>query len=740
MLRRRPLVYFSVAAAVAIAAAVGGEIFLVGRVIGHSRRADLRFANGVAHHVNAALADEARQMRELLEALPLDEGAPAVRAALRVQPQSMFEPGGLWVFRGEDAPVGVESPASQLPPREVLLPALRAARQSNQLAVTSLWVGVDGAPRITMVQVGGTPEAWRALVGNVRLDQQPFLSHFGFYLSDSEVRLQLLDAAGMGLFSTEPAERYRSVVHGTYLLDGVRQGQSGQLKCHACHEGKAGETTREDELATLAPVKGTQWSVLVRENPAQLRQVLNETAGTVVALVSMILGAFTGFYWLLTHRVLKPLRQLATAAVAVHAATPSNEPPSASRDDMKEVARSFEPMLAPAGTAGGSRPALAQPTATAPPGALRDALKKALATAVHGYRHIENVSALVVSVEGEALDGPLLVVGTLGEGSEPVEAVLRRLGHGKSTVECEELLAAGIDPAKLQNIEAFYRRSVRALHILHGDVWVGVSDTAAARQLKPMSVLIAMHVQGILDRSLLSDTLWQEYREKSRMLGHLFEAETEERKRIAREIHDDTAQALAALALKLEAFPVGRDLEAQQAAVRTAQERLRGIIDSTDRIMKRLRPALLDDLGLADAVRALGEDVLVGAGIDFELDAPDKEIAAAPEIEDAVFRVFQEAASNVVRHAQARNVSASLELVGGKIVGSFEDDGQGLQTPPSDRAGDRPRFGLLGMRERITQLGGEIQLSASESGGVRIDVTVPYRAAERPQHSAGAAP
>lgn len=736
MVRRRPLVYFSAAAAVTIGAAVVGEVFLVGRVVEHSRRADLRFATGVAHHVSATLEDERRYLVALLRRLPLAGGPAAVKAALRDEPESMYEPGGLQVFTPDAWAVGAEGSPGGLAPRRLLLPALREARQTGNVAVTSLWRGTDGHPRISLVVAERWGTGWRAAVGNVRLDQPAFLNHFGFYLSDDEVRLQILDGAGVALFSTEFKERYRSAVHGTYLLDKVRQGEPAQLKCHACHEGQGGEATREDEISTLAPVRGTGWSVLVRENPAQLRQVLNETAGTVVALVGMILGAFTGFYWLLTRRVLRPLRQLATAAVAVQAATPSNEPPAAPRDEMKVLTSSFEQMLGQVqSTANGDEPApasvLVPAPATAPPGELREALQKALATAVHGYRHVEIISAIVVSVEGDAVGAPPLVVGTLGEDTNRLEALLRKLGGEKGVLTREDVVAAGEDPAPLQNIDVFYRRSLRALHALHGTVWVGASDRDPARHLRPMAVLIALHVQSILDRSLLSDTLWSEYREKTRMLGHLFEAETEERKRIAREIHDDTSQSLTALMLRLEAFPFQGSKESQEQWLHTTQERVRGIIDSTDRIMKRLRPALLDDLGLVDAVRALGEDVLTSAGVDFELDAPEEEIGAAPEIEDAIFRVFQEAASNVVRHAQAQNVSASLEVVDGQIVGSFEDDGRGLQPAAGESHGDRPRFGLLGMKERISQLGGKFKISTSESGGLRIDVEVPFRPAAR---------
>ncbi len=715
MHRRRVLLYFTAVATMIIAATVAAELLLVLRVVEHARQADLRFATGVAHHVATSLAEQEVRLAAVLARLPVERGEQAVREALRREVDSSFEPNGIAAFSDQLWNVGAERSPGGSPPREVLLPALRRARQTGRLVETALWWGSDDMPRVSLVVAATSGARWRAVAGSMRLDGRAFLGQFGFFLTSEDVRLQLVDGAGVALFSTVPRERYRSVVHGTYLLDSVLETQAAQLRCHGCHEEAGSAARREDEVATLARVAGSSWSVLLREDPAELRGVLTETVVTLVVLICLILGAFGGFYALLTWRVLRPMRQLASAASAVSVATAQKVTPPAPVGDLELLERSFEAMLgdlsaAPPPAAGLPPRPLLPPAADAVDveTALRQDLERMLAAAVDGYRKIELVTAIVVTVEGEAIGEPPLVVATPG-----AEAVRQRAS------------------------DAYQRTELRALDGLRGEVWIGATDTEAARHLMPISVLITLQVQAIVDRGALSSTLSQEHSEKTRMLGHLFEAEAAERKRIAREIHDDTSQALTALLLSLGAFPLEGSAQQQAEAVRTAEERVGDIIDSTNRIMKRLRPALLDDLGLLDALRALGEDVLTAAGLRFELEAPDEALRAPAEVEDAVFRVFQEGAANIVRHAHAHRVMAGLRAHDGRIVGWLEDDGRGLEPRAAARFGDRPRFGLLGMRERITQLGGTFQLSTPKSGGLRIDISVPVDTAARAVRVAG---
>jgi len=155
------------------------------------------------------------------------------------------------------------------------------------------------------------------------------------------------------------------------------------------------------------------------------------------------------------------------------------------------------------------------------------------------------------------------------------------------------------------------------------------------------------------------------------------------------------------------------------------------VLDQTDRLIRRLRPAVLDDLGLVEAVRTTGENSLVDSGISFHFEVHEgEETRLSRDLEVAVYRVFQEAMTNVLRHANAKSVRVELDIGLDLLRASVEDDGSGMSFSSNEHATDRPRWGLVGMRERIFQLNGSINFGPSDSGGVRIEFEVPLRPKE----------
>jgi len=216
-------------------------------------------------------------------------------------------------------------------------------------------------------------------------------------------------------------------------------------------------------------------------------------------------------------------------------------------------------------------------------------------------------------------------------------------------------------------------------------------------------------------------------REREEALEHLYEkvvgAQEDERKRIARELHDDTSQSLAALVMALDgamttlkAGGAPRLEEAKALAVRTIEEVHRMILD--------LRPSVLDDLGLLSAIRWYAERHLVPRGVSVrcEFEARDRRLPAA--FETAVFRVCQEAMSNVARHAQAESVLIQVSESEGALHIEFEDDGRGFDPEKVSQAHRRP-FGLMGIRERVDILGGSVRIDSAPGKGTRLHIEVP---------------
>jgi len=211
------------------------------------------------------------------------------------------------------------------------------------------------------------------------------------------------------------------------------------------------------------------------------------------------------------------------------------------------------------------------------------------------------------------------------------------------------------------------------------------------------------------------------------------EARERERARWAREIHDESIQGIGALRLRLAN---ARDLDDAEALKRVVAEVLEGLgheIDSLRHLITELRPAALDDLGLEAALQALARRAQAIDSLDVrtQIDLPADE-RLDPEIEGTVYRVMQEALTNVARHAQASSAVIAVRESAGALLASVTDDGIGM--PDADRLGPREDglaggFGMSGMGERAELVGGEITFDAAPGGGTIVTLSIPLRGA-----------
>jgi signal transduction histidine kinase len=212
---------------------------------------------------------------------------------------------------------------------------------------------------------------------------------------------------------------------------------------------------------------------------------------------------------------------------------------------------------------------------------------------------------------------------------------------------------------------------------------------------------------------------------RSRLLKHVIAAQEEERRRIARELHDETTQQLTVLAMQLglatAADPHTNDLLARSRAL------VARMVDDMHRVIHDLRPSVLDDLGLLPAIRAYAEKRLASVGVQVSFEFPPTIPALSAEVTIALYRVVQEAVNNVARHAHAGAVLIACTLTNTHLVLEIEDDGVGFEL----RRVDHPRasgegLGLLGMRERLTLLGGRLEIESESGRGTRVIAIVPF--------------
>jgi signal transduction histidine kinase len=196
-----------------------------------------------------------------------------------------------------------------------------------------------------------------------------------------------------------------------------------------------------------------------------------------------------------------------------------------------------------------------------------------------------------------------------------------------------------------------------------------------------------------------------------------------ERRRLARELHDETGQALTSILLGLKAVEEAKGEQAVSAAAKDLRELVVATLQDVRRLAVELRPKALDDFGLVPALERLAETFGEHTGIPVQLEAQLGDDRLPEEIETALYRLVQEALTNVVKHAHAKTVSILLVRRNDRVTVLIEDDGHGFDPAHAREDG----LGLVGMRERVSLVGGRLTVESSEDGGTTIAVEVPAR-------------
>jgi len=230
------------------------------------------------------------------------------------------------------------------------------------------------------------------------------------------------------------------------------------------------------------------------------------------------------------------------------------------------------------------------------------------------------------------------------------------------------------------------------------------------------------------DNARLYAELQRKEQARGELLHRVISAQEDERKRIARELHDETSQGLTALMVGLDTVRMASALDLLKATTRLQQSKLiaETLLKNIHRLVADLRPSLLDDLGLVPAIAWYGEQRLKPLGIEFHLDEKGLKDRLPPTVETALFRIVQEAMTNIVRHAQATQVNVRLVREEGHVTLQVSDNGHGFDPQslqPSDLHGQG--LGLRGMQERASILGGEFQMQTAIGKGTVITIRVP---------------
>ncbi len=277
--------------------------------------------------------------------------------------------------------------------------------------------------------------------------------------------------------------------------------------------------------------------------------------------------------------------------------------------------------------------------------------------------------------------------------------------------------------------------TVAAQRMAQGDLEHPVSVTAddevgiLAESLESMRGQLRSAYQQLEDTN---KTLESQVRDRTARLGELLRqiisAQEEERARLARELHDETAQTLGALSIAVDRARDAIDGTSPQAAEHLAEARaIAGrLLEETRRLILDLRPLALDDLGLASAIRWYAETHLGEAGVEATVVVDQPRRRLPQHLEVALFRVAQEAVNNIAKHADAHHARIRLAFAEGTATVTVSDDGRGFEPDRVLGVGVPTRsVGLLGMQERVRLLDGRLQVRSTPSKGTTLTARIP---------------
>jgi len=235
-------------------------------------------------------------------------------------------------------------------------------------------------------------------------------------------------------------------------------------------------------------------------------------------------------------------------------------------------------------------------------------------------------------------------------------------------------------------------------------------------------------VTDVTERKQAEERLRTSHEQLRSLSAHLESVREEEKRKIARDLHDETSQVLSSLTAHLEAaigtLPAGSNKT--ETILRKAQTLSVTILDELHKLIYELRPSLLDELGLVAAISALVDSHLKVAGVKVSFKSTGRVRRLPPSLEIALFRVIQEAFNNIVKHAQASNATVTVRFKKDSITVRIKDDGIGFDAQEATGSTDKPcGLGLLGMRERVELVNGSLVIKSSPGHGTEVNIEVP---------------
>lgn len=562
------------------------------------------------------------------------------------------------------------------------------------------------------------------------------------------VYAELVDPDGYVLTGSEGVSLLRPDRHADILTPLTKSGEPG-VTIH--------KVPGFDHVVAYAPLQTLEGGITVEQGIDLALAVPRRLTTMMLFFSSLALLISSVAAWFYVRRVVRPIRMLSGSAARIAAGDLDMPTPSIKRqDEIGELAQSFEEMRVKVKS---SREEIQKWSAVLEDRVRErtDELEKRTQelAVLHKVADTLNRSLDLDEVLKTSLDMVLEVTGadagsiqlldhqsgTLPmkahrglpnqvmdqhEGLKVGECLCGRVALSGESIVFDETLSQKINDRPLCYIVGF--QSLVALPLKYKESVVGILHVAAHREhhFQPRDVRLLSAISSEIAVAVENARLYREIQLREELRGELLSkvisAQEEERKRIARELHDEAAQILTAILVSLQAaedaLPPAQAREKANLA-KARNEAAKTLREMREMILE-LRPTVLDDFGLIPAIEWYAENRLKASGIKTSIEVTGHARRLDTQTETALFRIVQEAINNITRHAKAREVQISLDFQDVKVVGIIKDDGTGFDVSRTERG-----IGLIGMQERASLLRGNCTIQSSPGSGTRIRVEIP---------------
>ncbi len=581
--------------------------------------------------------------------------------------------------------------------------------------------------------------------------------------------IEVVDSNGLILGTTRPELLWQQDDHQGQFATLIADHQTTVGMCHNCHVGNLVVTPKVEEVMAFAPLTSARWGVALRQAKSEAFTYSNALQQQVVFLGVAAFLVAALLTWFATRQLVNPLRGLTHACAEIADGNLAADIPLNGPGELGTLAHAFDFMRQQLRVSHDRIQDWATELETQVQQRTHE-LEESRTQLLNANHELSTLNAVGNAVRNAVdlettLDSALEHVATFGHvwgasiclfdgtGGKFVEMPHHSI-HLNGTCACRWVGVAPVIERALHDKQAYVTNVPlsltaedkivpRADATMHAVVCVplaGKSKNMGVMILinlnshqfaaSELSLLTSIGVQiGIaVENARLFDALRDKEAARTELLRKVIGAQEDERRRIARELHDETSQALTALnvGLKTAIMAPANTPDDVKQRLTPLKTQAAGVLEEIQRLIRDLRPSLLDDLGLISALDWYAETRLKSQGIQVEWELIGTERRLPREVETTLFRIAQEAISNVARHAGAENVSILLGYYPDAVTLEIEDDGQGfditgiLHSPHAMAA-----YGLLGMRERASLLGGELLIESQLEQGTRIQIKIP---------------